>query len=104
MLSYRPLIITSGIPVLAATAALTVSTAIAAADSNDDAYFAQIQKLGISVSQNVAVNAGHEICSNLKEGTSADQIISSLMTETNPPLTLDQATGAFRAAKQHYCS
>jgi hypothetical protein len=75
-------------------AALTVGTAIASADAADDAFAADVGKLGISGSPAALRDLGQLICADLGRGTSPDTIAQEF--EQNGPALV-------AAAKKAYC-
>lgn len=62
-------------------AALTASTAIASADSTDDAYLAKLHNLGFtwpSSSDSDMIGLGHAVCSDRMAGKTPDEIAADL--------------------------
>ena len=75
-------------------ATLTVGTGIAVADANDDAFAAEVGKLGITGNATTLRDLGQLICHDLGRGTSPDTIAKDF-----------EANGAaiVAAAKKAYC-
>jgi Protein of unknown function (DUF732) len=88
-------------------AALTVSTAIATADSNDDQYLAKLKTLGFtwqSGADSDMVAMGHGICSDRMSGKTPDAIASDLHTNlVSKGYSFADLTGMVSAAESVYC-
>jgi hypothetical protein len=94
------------IPVLVG-AALTVSTAIATADSNDDQYLGKLKNLGFtwqSGGDSDIVSMGHGICSDRMAGKTPDAIASDLHSQlVSKGYSFADITGMVSAAESVYC-
>lgn len=94
------------IPVLVG-AALTVSTAIATADSTDTAYLSKLQKLGFtweSGADSDIVAMGHSICADRMAGKTPDEIASDLHGSlVSKGYSFADLTGMVSAAESTYC-
>jgi hypothetical protein len=94
-------------PVIIAAAALTMSSAIAVADSTDDAYLAQLHKLGVTWpagEDSVAVALGHAICVDRNNGFTPDQIATDVHNQLNGKgFSYQDATAIVSAAESNYC-
>jgi hypothetical protein len=87
-------------------AALTVGTAIAVADANDDAFTAAAQQAAKFTNPAGLPALGREICTDLGKGTSPDQIAADLMAYTSTEggsLSQQQSNALIAAAKKSYC-
>jgi hypothetical protein len=81
-------------------AALTVGSGVAVAD--DDAYIAQMTKLGFSGDRDGMIALAHAICSDRSSGYTPDQLAKVVETKfTNA--TYQDATAAVSAAESAYC-
>jgi Protein of unknown function (DUF732) len=81
----------------AAVFALTAGTAIASADSSDDAFVAALRNAGITVDNPgpTLYDLGRLICTDLKSGKTPDQIAQDFEGGQGPAVVA--------AAKQAYC-
>lgn len=87
------------IPALA-TAAFAMSSGVALAD--DDAYLAQMSKLGLTGDKDTLIALGHAICADRSQGYTPDQLAKVVETKfTNA--TYQDATAAVSAAESAYC-
>ncbi|OBA76982.1 hypothetical protein A5641_19640 [Mycobacterium sp. 1554424.7] len=94
------------IPVMV-SAALTASTAIASADSTDDAYLAKLKNLGFtwqSGADSDMVSMGHSICADRMAGKTPDVIASDLHSQlASKGYSFADLTGMVSAAESVYC-
>jgi acetylornithine/succinyldiaminopimelate/putrescine aminotransferase len=80
---------------VAACAALSLGSAIAHADANDDAFAASLQKLGVKVEDPSAARPiGLLICGDLRSGRTPDQIAQDFE---------ENGLAVVAAAKAAYC-
>jgi hypothetical protein len=88
-------------------AALTMSTAIAVADSTDDAFLGQMHKLGFSWpagDDSDIVSMGHQICADRTAGKTPDQIAQDIHTTLGGKgITFADVTSMVSAAESTYC-
>ncbi len=91
------------LPLIAAAAALLTSTAVAAADSNDDAFIAHLHVIGFQAKQSDKdlVSLGHSICSELNGGTSEASAVSQVASGGG--FSNDRAQEFVTASEQYYC-
>lgn len=97
----------------AVLAAITAGTAIAGADTKDDAFNAAMQKAGWPIKDpGAGPNLGRDICAELAKGVTPDQIVATFMdTEAangdfkagGVNVTNQMVAAAVSAAKQNYC-
>jgi Protein of unknown function (DUF732) len=94
------------IPVIIA-ASLTTSTAIAVADSADDAYIAQLHRLGVTWPQGEdsdAISLGHQICADRNAGKTPDEIATDIHAAlSGKGFTYADSTAIVSAAESNYC-
>jgi hypothetical protein len=94
------------IPVIVG-AFLTGSTAIALADSTDDAYIAQLHKLGFTWpagDDSDIIAMGHQICADRNAGKTPDQIATDIHSTLGPKgITFADVTSMVSAAESNYC-
>jgi Protein of unknown function (DUF732) len=94
------------IPVMVG-AALTASTAIASADSTDDAYLAKLKTLGFSwpsSSDSDMIAMGHAVCADRMSGKTPDAIASDLHSSMSAKgFSFADMTGWVSAAESTYC-
>lgn len=97
----------SVVPAIVAAAALTTSTAIAGADATDDAYLAQLHKVGVTWpagEDSVAISLGHAICVDRNNGFTPDQIATDVHSQLNGKgFSYADATAIVSAAESNYC-
>jgi hypothetical protein len=87
------------IPAIVATG-FSLSSGIALAD--DDAYLAQMSKLGFTGDKDTMIALGHAICADRSMGETPDQLAKVVQTKfTNA--TYQDATAAVSAAESAYC-
>jgi Protein of unknown function (DUF732) len=95
------------IPVIVG-AFLTGGTAIALADSTDDAYIAQLHKLGFTWpagDDSDIIAMGHQICADRNAGKTPDQIASDIHSTLGPKgITFADVTSMVSAAESNYCA
>ncbi|OIN80702.1 DUF732 domain-containing protein [Mycobacterium malmoense] len=88
-------------------AALTTGTAIAMADSTDDAYIAKLQSLGFNWSsggESDMISIGHQICADRMAGKTPDAIASDIhSTLSSKGYSFADVTGMVSAAESTYC-
>lgn len=88
-------------------AALTSGSAIAMADSNDDAYLAKLKALGVSWNSGAdsdMVAMGHAICSDRMAGKTPDAIAADLHSNlSSKGYSFADLTGWVSAAESVYC-
>ncbi|MEE6177297.1 DUF732 domain-containing protein [Mycobacterium sp. 050134] len=88
-------------------AALSASTAIALADATDDAFIAQLHKLGFTWPSNDdsdMIAVGHQICADRNGGKTPDQIASDIHSTLGPKgITFADVTSMVSAAESNYC-
>jgi hypothetical protein len=93
----------SAIPVIAAAAVLFAGTAIARADTNDDAFLQQLKNLGLDcTSSALCIQDGQNICTYLRSGNTHAAAAQNVVATSNG-MSLQQAWGVVGAAQQHYC-
>jgi Protein of unknown function (DUF732) len=94
------------IPVMVG-AALTASTAIASADSTDDAYLAKLKTLGFSwpsSSDSDMIAMGHAVCADRMSGKTPDAIATDLHSSMSAKgFSFADMTGWVSAAESTYC-
>ncbi len=94
------------IPVMVG-AALTASTAIASADSTDDAYLAKLKTLGFSWPSSAdsdMIAMGHAVCADRMAGKTPDAIASDLHSSMSAKgFSFADMTGWVSAAESTYC-
>ncbi|ORV85878.1 hypothetical protein AWC11_18360 [Mycobacterium interjectum] len=94
------------IPVMVG-AALAVSTAIASADSTDDAYLAKLKNLGFSwpsASDSDMIAMGHAVCADRMAGKTPDAIAADLHSSISAKgFSFADMTGWVSAAESTYC-
>jgi hypothetical protein len=94
------------IPVMVG-AALTASTAIASADSTDDAYLAKLKNLGFSwpsAGDSDMIALGHAVCADRMAGKTPDAIAADLHSGmSSKGFTFADMTGWVSAAESTYC-
>ena len=94
------------IPVIV-SAGLTAGTAIAAADSTDDAYLAKLRHLGFSwnsSSDSDMISMGHAVCADRMAGKTPDAIAGDLHSSMSAKgFTFADMTGWVSAAESTYC-
>lgn len=94
------------IPVMVG-AALTASTAIAMADSTDEAYIGKLHGLGFtwaSGADSDMVAIGHQICADRMAGQTPDAIASDIHgTLSSKGYSFADVTGMVSAAESVYC-
>jgi hypothetical protein len=82
---------------------LFAGTAIARADSNDDAFLQQLKSLGITCSSaSLCLQDGQNICTYLRNGNTHAAAAQNVV-DTSNGISLQQAWGVVAAAQQHYC-
>ncbi len=88
-------------------AALSMSTAIAYADATDDAFIAQMQKLGFtwpSGDDSDIIAMGHQICADRNSGKTPDQIATDIHSTLGPKgISFADVTSMVSAAESNYC-
>ncbi|BBX61683.1 hypothetical protein MSAS_08570 [Mycobacterium saskatchewanense] len=88
-------------------AALSASTAIALADATDDAFIAQMQKLGFTWpagDDSDIIAMGHQICADRNGGKTPDQIATDIHSTLGPKgITFADVTSMVSAAESNYC-
>lgn len=88
-------------------AALTASTAIASADSTDDAYLAKLKNLGFSwpsSSDSDMIAMGHAVCADRMAGKTPDAIAADLHSNmSSKGFSFADMTGWVSAAESTYC-
>jgi hypothetical protein len=90
------------VSIVAALAALLLSTPAAHADTGDDAnYEEQLAQYGIHGDVN-SIGWGHRICNRISQGSSPTAEAQELR-ENSPQLTEQQADGEVDAALMSYC-
>jgi Protein of unknown function (DUF732) len=94
------------VPVMVA-AALSASTAVALADATDDAFIAQMHKLGFtwpSSDDSDIIAMGHQICADRNSGKTPDQIATDIHSTLGPKgITFADVTSMVSAAESNYC-
>jgi hypothetical protein len=94
------------IPVIV-SAALASGTAIAMADSTDDAYLAKLKNLGFSwpsSSDSDMIAMGHAVCADRMAGKTPDAIASDLHSSMSAKgFSFADMTGWVSAAESTYC-
>jgi hypothetical protein len=94
------------IPVMVG-AALTTGTAIALADNTDDAYIAQMHKLGFTWpagEDSDIISAGHQICADRTAGKTPDAIATDIHSTLGPKgISFADVTSMVSAAESNYC-
>jgi hypothetical protein len=94
------------IPVMV-SAALASGTAIAMADSTDDAYLAKLKNLGFSwpsSSDSDMIAMGHAVCADRMAGKTPDAIASDLHSSMSAKgFSFADMTGWVSAAESTYC-
>lgn len=105
-MSSRRWWVRAAVPAIAG-AALAVSTAIAGADATDDAFLAQMHKLGFTWPAGDdadIVSMGHQICSDRNAGQTPDQIAQDIhKTLGAKGITFADVTSMVSAAESAYC-
>lgn len=88
-------------------AALATSTAIASADSTDDAYLAKLHNLGFtwpSSNDSDMIAMGHAVCADRMAGKTPDEIASDLHSNmSSKGFSFADMTGWVSAAESTYC-
>jgi hypothetical protein len=88
-------------------AALTTGTAIASADSTDNAYITKLHNLGFTWSSggdSDMVAIGHQICTDRMSGETPDAIASDIhSTLGSKGYSFADVTGMVSAAESVYC-
>lgn len=88
-------------------AALTTSTAIAVADSTDDAFVGQMHNLGFSwpsADDSTIIAMGHQICADRMAGKTPDAIAQDIHgTLGSKGITFADVTSMVSAAESNYC-
>ena len=88
-------------------AALTSSTAVAFADATDDAYIAQMHKLGFTWpagDDSDIIAVGHQICADRNAGKTPDQIATDIHSTLGPKgISFADVTSMVSAAESNYC-
>jgi len=108
MVAHRHLS-TVAIATIASTAVLTLSTASAAADPNDDAFLAQMRSIGIGTGDQSLVGYAEAVCNILATpGVSPAQLTDSFeagsgLTSQNPALTSHNVGLFITASQKYYC-
>ncbi|MDP7726857.1 DUF732 domain-containing protein [Mycobacterium gordonae] len=87
------------VPAIVATG-FSLSSGIALAD--DDAYLAQMGKLGFSGDKDTMIALGHAICADRSQGYTPDQLAQVVQTKFSNA-TYQDATAAVSAAESAYC-
>jgi hypothetical protein len=87
------------IPAIVATG-FSLSSGIALAD--DDAYLAQMSKLGFTGDKDTMIALGHAICADRSMGETPDQLAKVVQTKFSNA-TYQDATAAVSAAESAYC-
>lgn len=94
------------IPVMVG-AALTASTAIASADSTDDAYLSKLKNLGVtwqSGGDSDMIAMGHAVCADRMAGKTPDAIAADLHSQlVSKGYSFADMTGWVSAAESTYC-
>ncbi len=105
-MSPRRLIAKIAVPVMVG-AALSTSTAIAYADATDDAFIAQMHKLGFTwpaSDDSDVIAMGHQICADRNAGKTPDQIATDIHNTLGPKgITFADVTSMVSAAESNYC-
>ena len=95
------------VPVMV-SAALTTSTAIALADSTDDAFLSKMHSLGFtwpSGDDSDIVAMGKQICTDRNAGKTPDAIATDIHSTLGPKgITFADVTSMVSAAESTYCS
>ncbi len=88
-------------------AALTTGTAIAVADSTDDAFLTQMHKLGFTWpagDDSAIIAMGHQICADRMAGKTPDAIAQDIhSTLGSKGITFADVTSMVSAAESNYC-
>lgn len=88
-------------------AALTTGTAIALADSTDDAFLSKMHQLGFSWpagDDSDIVSMGHQICADRTAGKTPDQIAQDIHSTLGAKgITFADVTSMVSAAESTYC-
>ncbi len=94
------------IPVMVG-AALISSTAVAMADATDDAFIAQMQKLGFTWpagDDSSIIAMGHQICADRVAGKTPDAIAQDIDSTLGAKgITFADVTSMVSAAESNYC-
>ena len=105
-----PHLTAASMSMIVATVALTMSTAIAAADSNDDAFLAALESAGIPTRgfdigpQGSAVGEAKNICSvDGANGHHVSSLAGGIADPAGGNLNLAQATKFVELSEQYYC-
>jgi Protein of unknown function (DUF732) len=89
------------------SAALTTGTAVATADSSDDAYLSKLKNLGFtwqSGADSDIIGMGHSICSDRLAGKTPDAIAADLHGQlSSKGYSFADITGMVSAAESVYC-
>ncbi|WP_156688815.1 DUF732 domain-containing protein [Mycobacterium sp. Marseille-P9652] len=105
-MSARRLFAKLAVPVVVG-AALSTSTAIAFANAADDAYIAQLHKLGFTWpagDDSDVIAVGHQICADRNAGKTPDQIATDIHNTLGPKgITFADVTSMVSAAESNYC-
>lgn len=92
---------------LVAGAALIASTAVATADAKDDAFLAQMHKLGFTWpagDDSDIVSMGHQICADRNAGKTPDAIAQDIHSTLGAKgITFADVTSMVSAAESNYC-
>lgn len=70
--------------------------------ADDDAYLAQIHKIGLTGDKDGLIQLGHLICADRSAGETPDQL-AQVVQSKNPGISLSDATGVVSAAESNYC-
>ncbi|BAV41494.1 DUF732 domain-containing protein [Mycobacterium ulcerans] len=93
---------------VAVGAALVFGTAVATADATDDAFLAQMHKLGFTWpagDDSDIVSMGHQICADRMSGKAPDAIAQDIHTTLGEKgITFADVTSMVSAAESTYCS
>ncbi|AXN44883.1 MULTISPECIES: DUF732 domain-containing protein [Mycobacterium] len=93
---------------VAVGAALVFGTAVATADATDDAFLAQMHKLGFTWpagDDSDIVSMGHQICADRMSGKTPDAIAQDIHTTLGEKgITFADVTSMVSAAESTYCS
>jgi hypothetical protein len=105
-MSPRRWMATLAIPLIVG-AGLTTGTATAVADSTDDAYIAQLHKLGFTWpagDDGDIISMGHQICADRNAGKTPDAIATDIHSTLGPKgITFADVTSMVSAAESNYC-
>lgn len=105
-MSPRRWMATLAIPLIVG-AGLTTGAPTAVADSTDDAYLAQMHKLGFTWpagEDSDIISMGHQICADRNAGKTPDQIATDIHSTLGPKgITFADVTSMVSAAESNYC-